>query len=289
VERTNKIDGYTRFAAIFGDPVEHSLSPAMHNAAYAKLGLNRAYVAFHVTRDHLGEALQAVRTLGLVGVNLTVPHKEAAVPLTDSLSDEAKMLGAVNCVINRDGTLVGDNTDARGLERDLRDARIDLRGKRAIVIGAGGAAASAIVAAARLGANRVTICNRTLARAATLAERLRNVSGVVPIEARGLDGLAEASLLESSAIVMNATPIGLGPGELPPIAYETTAVDCLFYDLVYAREATPFIKRALASGRRTMDGAGMLIGQGELAFELFNGVAPPEGIMRGALMKALGR
>jgi shikimate dehydrogenase len=127
----------TALAAIFGDPVGHSKSPAMHNAAYAALGMNRTYVAFRVTAENLAPALRAIHPLGIVGVNLTVPHKEAASRLIKDLSGEARMLGAVNCVVNRRGTLRGDNTDARGLERDLRDLRCELRGRLAVVIGAG--------------------------------------------------------------------------------------------------------------------------------------------------------
>src|SRR5271156_6735853 len=149
-------------AAIFGDPVAHSKSPAMHNAAYAALGMNRTYAAFRVAPANLASALRAIPPLGIIGVNLTVPHKEAAARIIKDLSGEARVLGAVNCVVNRRGVLRGDNTDARGLERELR-------GRLAIVIGAGGGAASSVLACFRLGANRVVIANRTPARAATLA------------------------------------------------------------------------------------------------------------------------
>ncbi len=158
-------------AAIFGDPIEHSKSPAMHNAAYAALGMSRTYAAFRVTAGNLAPALRAIPALGIIGVNLTVPHKQAAARLIKDLSGEARMLGAVNCVVNRRGVLRGDNTDARGLERDLRDLGCELRGRLAIVIGAGGGAASSVLACFRLGANRVVIVNRTPARAAALARR----------------------------------------------------------------------------------------------------------------------
>ena len=277
-------------AAIFGDPVAHSKSPAMHNAAYAALGMNRTYPAFRVTPANLAAALRAVVPLGIVGVNLTVPHKEVAARYLKDLSAEARMLGAVNCVVNRRGTLRGDNTDARGLERDLRDLGCDLRGRPAIVIGAGGGAASAVLACKRLGASRVVIVNRTPARAAALARRL-SARGITRAagEPRGLDALMDSALLADAGLIVNATSMGLTTARFARLDYDSTAADCLFYDLIYAREPTAFMKPALAAGRRAADGAGMLVNQGELAFKLFNRVAPPPGVMRAALLNSLGR
>ena len=277
-------------AAIFGDPVAHSKSPAMHNAAYAALGMNRTYVAFRVTPANLAAALRAIPPLGIVGVNLTVPHKEAAARYIKDLSGEARMLGAVNCVVNRRGTLRGDNTDARGLERDLRDLGCDLRGRLAIVIGAGGGAASSVLACKRLGASRVVIVNRTPARAAALARRL-SAKGIARAagEPRGLDALMDSALLADAGLIVNATSMGLTTGRFARLDYDSTAADCFFYDLIYAPEPTAFMKPALAAGRRAADGAGMLVNQGELAFKLFNRVAPPAGVMRAALLNSLGR
>ncbi|HXN85470.1 MAG TPA: hypothetical protein VN867_05330, partial [Candidatus Binataceae bacterium] len=146
------ISGRTKVTAVFGEPVEHSMSPAMHNAAYAALRLDRVYVAHRVGPGNLRAALDAILALGILGVNLTVPHKEAAARMIKDLSAEAKLLRAVNCVINVNGKLRGDNTDARGLERDLQDLGVSLQSSTVIVIGAGGAAASAILASIRMGA-----------------------------------------------------------------------------------------------------------------------------------------
>ncbi|HZC46465.1 MAG TPA: shikimate dehydrogenase [Candidatus Acidoferrum sp.] len=280
----------TAVAAIFGDPVAHSKSPAMHNAAYAALGMNRTYAAFRVTPANLASALRAIHPLGIIGVNLTVPHKEAAARLIKDLSGEARTLGAVNCVVNRRGSLRGDNTDARGLERDLRDLGCDLHGRLAIVIGAGGGAASSVLACMRLGAGRVVIVNRTPARASALSRRLaaRGMLRAVG-EPRGLDALMDSALLADAGLIVNATSMGLTTGRFARLDYDSTAADCLFYDLIYAREPTEFLRPALAAGRRGTDGAGMLVNQGELAFKLFNRVAPPAGVMREALFKSLGR
>ena len=291
-----ELGGRTLLTAVLGDPVEHSLSPAMHNAAYAALGLDRAYAAFHVTPARLRDALRAIPALGMLGVNLTVPHKQRALRLMAHLSGEARLLGAVNCVLNRRGELHGDNTDARGLEADLRENAIALDGRTAVIVGAGGAAPAAVLAVIRMGAGRIVVCNRTVAHANRLARRFAHYLGErgggrahQTIEARGLDTLTSAATMGAAAIVVNATPMGLKTGGFAPLAYAATPAAALFYDLIYAREPTPFLAPALALGRRAIDGAGMLVNQGVLAFELFNAVAPPAGVMRAALMSALGR
>lgn len=290
----SQISGRTLLTAIFGDPVAHSMSPVMHNAAYAALGMERAYVPMRVAPERLRDALRAIAALGILGVNLTVPHKERAARMMASLSGEARTLGAINCVVNRDGSLHGDNTDARGLEMDLREAEIDLSGRLAIVVGAGGAAAAALLAIMRLGATRIALCNRTPRRAVRLARRFIHVMAAHglargAIEARGLEALADGDLISGAAIVINATPMGLKTGGFTDMAYDAAGADCIFYDMVYARDPTPFLAPALARGLRSLDGAGMLANQGVLAFELFNEVAPPAGVMRAALMAALGR
>jgi shikimate dehydrogenase len=291
--RVAPLSGATRVAAVFGDPVEHSLSPAMHNAAYAAMRIDRVYVAFHVTPPMLAAAVGALPALGIAGINLTVPHKERALRMVAKLSAEAQMLGAINCIVNRPGGLFGDNTDARGLERDLLSLGVTLKNARAIIIGAGGAAAAALVACLRLGARDLAVANRTPARARALARRLRTrlpraLHGA-EISAHPLDALANPALLARAALIINATPMGLTQSGFARLDYARTPRGCFFYDLVYAPEPTPFLRPAIALGRSNADGAGMLVNQGELAFKLFNGVAPPRGVMRRALWQRLGR
>ena len=262
----------------------------MHNAAYAALGMDRIYVPFHVKPDSLSTALRATTALGILGINLTVPHKERAIRLVEELSAEARMLGAVNCVANRKGRLYGDNTDARGLELDLRERSPGLAGGPAIVIGAGGGAAAAVVACIRIGASKIVIANRTPARAAALARRISRTFRRAPkIEVRGLDALCDAELLASAHIILNATPMGLTTRRFARFNYDAASDDCVFYDLIYAAKPTPFLEPVIESGRRAADGAGMLVNQGELAFKLFNGMAPPRGVMGAALFESLGR
>ena len=206
------------------------MSPAMHNAAYAALFMDRVYLAFHVTPEHFRAAMHAILALGILGVNLTVPHKEAAARMLKNLSAEAKLLRAVNCVINDRGKLRGDNTDARGLEADLRALGVDLRSRLAIVIGAGGAAASAILAFSRMGAARIVIANRTRSRAASLVRRFHSPhsSRRVELTACGLDALTDAALLADAALVLNATSMGLTTGAFAPLDYAATAPRMLF-------------------------------------------------------------
>jgi shikimate dehydrogenase len=289
--RSSGINGDIAVAAIFGDPVAQSKSPAMHNAAYAALGMNRTYAPLRVTAANLAAALRSIPALGLVGVNLTIPHKEAATRLIKDLSGAARLLGAVNCVVNRRGALRGDNTDARGLERDLRDLGCDLQGSLAIVIGAGGGAAAAVLACVRLGANRIVIANRTPARAAALARRFtaKGVTRAAVGEPRGLDALVDPDFLGNARLIINATSMGLTTERFARLDYDATAQDCLFYDLIYSPEPTAFLKPAMAANRRAIDGVGMLVNQGELAFKLFNRVEAPTGVMRAALLKELGR
>ncbi len=268
------------------------MSPTMHNAAYAALGMDRVYLAFHVTRENFRAAMHSIPALGILGVNLTIPHKEAAARMLKNLSAEAKLLRAANCIVNdHRGQLRGDNTDARGLERDLRALGVEVRSRLAIVIGAGGAAAAAILACSRMGAARIVVANRTRARALNLARRFHspNSSRRIELAARGLDALTDAALLADAALVLNATSMGLTTGAFAPLDYAATTPKCFFYDAIYRADATPFLREAIELGRPNADGAGMLINQGELAFELFNRVAPPPGVMRRALLERLGR
>ena len=281
--------GRTRLTAIFGNPVGHSLSPAIHNAAYAALGMERAYVAFEVKPEHLRDAMRAVTALGILGVNLTVPHKVRALRMLSGASGEARLLGAANCVTNRRGRLLGDNTDARGLQMSLEELGVGLRGASVLIIGAGGGAAAAVLAALRLGAGRVVIANRTIAKARALGLRLSAVAGPgQQVEWGGLDKLADPALLGDVAAVVNATSVGLKDHRFLRCDYGATQPQTVFYDLIYGAEPTPFMRPAIVLKRRCFDGREMLLYQAALAFRIFNGIEPPVDAMRLALNEALG-
>lgn len=279
-----QISGRTRVVGIFGDPVEHSLSPAMHNAAFAALGLDFVYVPFRVNAEALREATRAIRALDLVGVSVTVPHKEQILPLLDFCSPLARRVGAVNTVVNRGGQLWGDNTDVHGVVSALREARFRVRGKRAVVVGAGGAARAVIAALLEERVGEIIVVNRTPDRARALARRFRTAS--VPIHVSDPSVLQSPEHLRGVGLVANTTSLGLAGERFFPMQPASTPPTCLFFDLVYGRE-TDFLQQAARAGRRTLDGLPMLLRQGARAFELWTGRTAPLAVMREALQKAL--
>ncbi len=283
--RDPRITPATRLLGLIGDPVEHSLSPAMQNAALRSLGLPFVYLAFRVERERVPEALGALRALGVAGLNVTVPHKQAVLPLLDRLSPTARACGAVNVIVPRAGRLLGENTDVYGLERDLDEHGAAGRFEKAVVLGAGGAARAAVVALSRR-ARRVVVAARRPERAAALVAELavrRARVETVPFADLGRRSPVAADVLRSAAVVVNATSAGLRGEPFPSLSAAAAPPDCLFYDLVYTARETPFMALARRSGRRAVNGLGMLLHQGARAFELFTGEPAPVAVMRRAL------
>jgi len=263
------ITGTTRVVGIIGDPVGHSRSPAMQNAAFDALELDWVYVAFPVRRGEGEAAVRAVATLGLAGLNVTMPHKADAAPACDDLSSEAAALGAVNTVVNADGTLAGHSTDGDGFLGALDDEGIAVAGQRAVVVGAGGAGRAITHALGRVGAH-VTV-------AARRPDAARSAASLAPGGvAVGLDELA----VERFDVVVNATPIGMD-GEPPPFDTALLHHGQFVFDTVYPVE-TPLLRAARARGLRAAGGLGMLVHQGALSFSLWTGVEPPLEVMRAA-------
>jgi len=284
------IDGKTKLYGIFGDPVEHSLSPVMHNAAFRERGLNCCYLPFRVLREELSFAVRAISALGLKGVNITAPHKEAVVQFLDEIDGEAAFLQAVNTIINRGGKLLGYNTDVYGfqflLQKNLKD--IPSRGK-ACLLGAGGAAKAVSLALSYSGFEELFIVNRTLARAEKLAALLTAEGlfkeGKVRAAEPGVDSLRRN--LEGSFLLINALskdPVEAGflsPGTFFPPECKASI------DLRYALGETPFKLWAQKRALFFVDGLDMLLGQGLKAFELFTGEKAPHPAMGEALRRAL--
>ena len=279
------MNGATRVIGVIGDPIAHSRSPAMHNAAFRALDLPYVYCAFRVEPGRVGEAVCAVRALDLVGLNVTIPHKEAVLPFLDRLSATARACGAVNTIVHRRGRLLGENTDVGGLERDLADHGVEVRLGRAVVLGAGGSARAAVVAASRRARDVFVAARRPeRARALTsaLAPRLR--ARLRPIALAELaPGAAAGDVLGDARLVVNATSAGMGGEPFPPLAAAATPRECLFYDLVYTAERTPFLDVARRARRRAVGGLGMLLHQGALAFEIWFQREAPIEAMRAAL------
>jgi shikimate dehydrogenase len=264
----------TRLACLLGHPVAHSVSPAIHNAAFAALGLDAVYLAFDVEAAALPSAVAGLRALGFVGANVTVPHKLAALELADRRTAEADAVGAANTLFWDGDALVADNTDARGLEAVLRDD-VGLRpGDAVVLFGAGGAARAAAVALGRLGADVQVDARRPDAARAVAA----------------LAGEHGGRLSEAAAprVVINATPLGLH-GEALPDRYLRLGPGQVALDLVYGRADTAFLAAARAAGARAFDGLGMLVAQAALAFERWTQRPAPREVMERAARAAVER
>ena len=274
--------------ALIGWPVEHSLSPVMHNAAFKALGIDWRYELFPVPPGQLGAAVADLHAGGCRGANVTLPHKSAIMAYLDKIDDAARAIGAVNTIAVRGTRLAGYNTDGPGFLRALREAGLEPAGRRALVLGAGGAARAVVYALAQAGCS-VTVFNRTVAHAAELARNLNGLGlggavSTVPGEAalRALD-LAPFDLL------VNATVAGMWPncGESPWPAGLALPSHWSVFDLVYNPLETRLLGEARQAGARAVNGLGMLVWQGALAFELWTGQAPPVGLMRAAAVEAL--
>ena len=280
------VSGQTRVVGIFGHPIAHTRSPAMHNAAFRALGLPYIYIPFLVHPSDLGKATRSIRSLDLVGINVTVPHKEGILRYLDSLSTEATLCQAVNTVINRQGSLYGENTDSHGFLLSLKERKLLLQDREVVLMGAGGAARAVLVALVRAGSAQITIVNRTHAHAKKLAHTYQSLGQTI-IHTASLDMLGDAALLKRAALVVNSTPLGLHGVAFPPLDYGASPHRCLFYDLVYQPEPTLFLQRAFQARRATLDGRRMLLHQGALAFELWTQQPAPLRVMSRALSHAL--
>jgi len=271
------VEGTTRVVGILGDPVDHTLSPRMHNAAYAALGLDFVYVPFRTPRKRLREAVHAVDSLGLAGLNVTVPYKEDAAKLVDRLTETAKAIGAVNTIYRDNGKTVGDNTDAEGFHQALATNDFRVRARRVLVIGAGGSARAVLYALVRHGAADIVVANRTVSKAKKLARQF--AAGRGPIRVADLDILDNFDFLPSRQLVVNCTPVGLKGGTFFDYSVENTPADCLHFDLAYRSGLTPFLEAARKASRPVLDGRHMLVHQGAAAFRHFTGKKAPVEVM----------
>jgi shikimate dehydrogenase len=279
------IQGTTRVYGIIGWPVGHSRSPQMQNAAFQALGMDCVYVPFAVPPHQLAEAVQGLRSLGVAGWNVTIPHKSAIMPFLDQLSPEAVRAGAVNTVCNQDGRLIGYNTDGAGLLISLeRDLDCPVVGKRIMVLGAGGAARGAVAALAEAGATAITVVNRTLSAASQLAVELHgHVATKNSIAVAGFSELP--TLLPEADLLINATSLGLHGEEIAGLDLALLPATAKVYDMVYGVSSTPLVRSAHHQGLLSCDGLGMLAAQGELAFYRWTGVTPPIGLMAKSLQQ----
>jgi len=270
-------------AFLIGHPLGHSLSPAFHNAAFRAAGIDATYSLADVLPEDLAATVAALRARDIVGANVTVPYKPAAVPFLDALSDEARALGAVNTIVNHTGRLTGLNTDVPGFVADMREQGIVVKDRHVVMLGAGGAARGVAAALASMGVGRLVIANRTPAHASAIQRRYPDITTAT--------GLARGDLmpiLPATALLINATSVGLHGDEMPigadvlDVLPSTTVV----YDLIY--RPTQLLRAAQERGLRALDGLGMLIHQGALAWEAWTGRAAPLAVMWQAARDARG-
>ncbi|MDH4120706.1 MAG: shikimate dehydrogenase [Deltaproteobacteria bacterium] len=281
------IDGTTRLYGVLGHPVSHSLSPAMHNAAFGHLGINAAYVAFPVAPARLPQAIAGLWALGVAGWNLTVPHKESILPLLNTVLPAAQALGAVNTVrVEEDGSLTGTNTDGEGFLRSLdKDLGWNPAGRKALVLGAGGSARAVAAALLAGGVAELILANRTLERAEELAALCRGLAPQAKIDPLPLDQLEGLA----PHLLVNTTTVGMGESHLAPVALERVGVTQAVLDIVYSPPVTPLLAAAQRLGLAHANGLGMLLYQGALAFTFWTGQPAPEDVMRKALLEAMAR
>jgi shikimate dehydrogenase len=276
------ISGSTRILGVIGHPVAHTASPAMHNAAIAALGLDYAYMAFHVEPECLHEAIAGMRALEIAGLNVTVPHKQEVMQCVDEVSKEAVVIGAVNTIANRDGRLVGYNTDAFGFIESLkRDGGMETLPAQVALLGAGGAARAILYALLeRPEVERVLLLNRTVAKAEALAADL-DQNDTVEVGSMADSGIADAGL------VINSTSVGMHPneGESPLVDASLLHADMLVADIVYKPQKTRLMEEAEAVGAKSINGLGMLAWQGARSFEIWTGIMPPVDRMIAAALE----
>jgi len=274
-----KISGKTKVMGLLGYPVDHSLSPSMHNAAFERLKLDCCYVTFSVRPELLHDAVKAIKALNLAGVNVTVPHKERVIPFLYAVDKEAAFIGAVNTIVTQSasggGRLIGYNTDGRGFMKSLSESRISVNNKNILIIGAGGAS-RAIGYYLSQKASGLFLYDVDKKKAARLVKDLNKLCGNVSF-------MKNMNQLDGIDVIINATPLGLRKGDSLPVNANLLKQRHVVCDLIYKK--TPLLEIASKKGCKTLNGLGMLLWQGVFAFELWTGKKPPVDVMRKALIR----
>ncbi|MBU2590651.1 MAG: shikimate dehydrogenase [Nitrospinae bacterium] len=280
--------GTTKALGIFGWPISHTLSPAMHNFSIRECGLDYTYIPFAVSPENLAKGVEAIRTLGFRGINVTIPHKEKIIPYLDELDCGAELIGAVNTVVCEGDTLVGYNTDGAGFIESLKETTdTSPRGKRVVIFGAGGAAKGIAVALLSEGIEELIVVNRSGARGKALASNLKTNFGVeVAVDSIPLAELSGA-LINSADILINATSVGMKNGDSDLFDYDIISEKHIVCDIVYRPLNTTLLEKASQSGAKTVNGLGMLIHQGALSFRLWTGAGMPVDKVRRFLEETL--
>ena len=270
-----KIDGYTRLAAVVANPIKHSISPFIHNSAFEATNTNGVYLAWEVDAAELAETVANIRRYQMYGINLSMPYKEQVIPYLDQLSEEACLIGAVNTVVNREGTLIGYNTDGKGFFKSLPSFKISR--KRLVLLGAGGAAKAILAQAILDGVSQVSVFVRSgsIEKTRPYLEKLQNETGF-KVDLFALEDVSELQArITDSDLLVNATSVGMD-GASQPIPTSIVLPEKLFVaDVIYQPFETPFLKWAKEQGNQSINGLGMLLYQAAEAFQLWTGKEMP--------------
>lgn len=275
------INALTKIVGLIGYPIDYTLSPGMHNAAFKELNLNFVYLPFKVKPEYFNLAINGLLALDIVGVNVTIPYKESVLKYLDDLSPEAGMIGAVNTICVQNGKLLGDNTDGKGFVASLKkELKVDSAGKKIFMLGAGGAARAIGFSLADLGIKTMTITDAEMLKAEGLASNIKEHFPELWLDTVGLKDEGFEGYIRDSDILINATPCGMHEDD--PLLINPDWLSCsqVVYDIIYNPAQTPLLKAAKEKGCLTQNGLGMLVHQGALSFELWTGQKAPVKIMR---------
>lgn len=280
------IKGTTKNLGVMGWPIAHSLSPVLQNAAIEEAGLDYVYISLPVPPEKLKEAVAGLKAMQFTGWNVTIPHKQAIMAVLDAVDEDARIIGAVNTVVNREGHLTGYNTDCIGFMQPLSQHGFQPKGKEVTILGAGGAARAVVWGLLRAKVKRITLGVRNPVKAARLAEEF---SAYGEIQVLHWEDGAFVDHLAMTDLLVNTTPLGMYPHVegMPPVDWTKLKREALVYDIIYTPELTRFLSEAKEHGHEVINGEGMLAGQGAAAFALWTGVAPDIALMKRALREEL--
>ena len=270
-----KIDGYTRLAAVVANPIKHSISPFIHNSAFEATNTNGVYLAWEVDAAELAETVANIRRYQMYGINLSMPYKEQVIPYLDQLSEEACLIGAVNTVVNREGTLIGYNTDGKGFFKSLPSFKIS--GKKMVLLGAGGAAKAILAQAILDGVSQISVFVRSSSMEKTrpYIEKIQNATGF-RVDLFALEDVQDLQdSITKADLLVNATSVGMDGSSLPIPTSIVLPEKLLVADVIYQPFETPFLKWARNQGNQSINGLGMLLYQAAEAFELWTGKEMP--------------
>lgn len=265
--------------AVIGDPINHSLSPNIHSAAFRELNLDCSYIAYRIPKEELGEGIEGLKKINIDGFNVTIPHKVEMMKYLDKIDESCSLIGAVNTVVNNDGILKGYNTDMDGFLEPLKKRNIDIANSNVLLLGAGGAARAIVAGFAKEKTKSITIANRTIEKANNLVEFAQKIN--LSANATTIDQVGESA--KNYSIIVNATSVGL-KNESSPISLEGIGEKTVVYDIVYMPMHTDFLKKAKEKNAIVIFGYEMLLGQAARAFEIWHGMEAPYNAMKKALL-----